>query len=1114
MFAGLDFLGANHNNFELYDITSGAVRIYVDSTGEVHIPGSMAVENNLLVNGTTTIVNTEITTTDKFEVDQTANQEAMIINKSATGIGTAVRITNNGTSPAITTFGTSPHVGIGTENPQNTLHVQTSATDGGVAVYDNASGLEVGRLFRNAATSAGHLMLKSAGSVKVDINANSISYFNGGLVGIGTANPQAVLHIYQTSGTSDIRVENTSLDSQSNITLKNDAQTWIVKVDGAQADNFVIRNVTGASDRVTITPAGLVGIGTTNPTDFLHTFVSSGNVVSTVQSAGADSLAAVKLSNDAQAWLVKVDGSQSDNFVIRNVTNAADRVTLTTIGYVGIGSTTPSYPLTIMSDTAAQETLQSTSTGRAYLRIQPGNGTNTLFVGTESNSAGATLNGTSAYSGFVSTTAAYPLHMGTSGTVRMTLTSGGYVGIGTTNPQSTIHLSNPTDGPVITFDRAQALVDGNSLGSLFVAGRDNGGVYRSVPAIGASSTGTWVPGTYHHDLKFYTSNSQRMTIDENGYVGIGSTQPQTPLDVVGQITGNLGFFNTTGASNTKHFRVVVPLHIDDGNAYERMKITVWGGAWTSYSGYDVYCFRARNGKTCFMESHNGGAGGSLSSVGAGGTYNLSVYTDVSGNYWFDIFVTADYRAIGVKAEILAHTSLSVPSAYSWRLLQVAEMAPDGSWVDDTANWTKTYSLITNDAGYVGIGTVPGSQLDMLAPAADVDTYIGLSQNNYTGDLTGTCNIEFGFRKGTGTLRSAGKITAGKDDTYADNAQSDSNMQFHTTLNGTLYERMRISSGGFIGIGTTVMPTGSALTIAGNDFNIAMQGTSGTESWILASNGPAANVFGIYQGSTSIYRMIIDSNGNVGIGTTNPYISAGTYNNFTLYSPVSTGTSPGPIFNSFRNSAIDNAHIYRQYFYAKDTAANVQSYGDINVQITNPTSGSEAAEFTISGINAGGSYTILQGTNGYTTIPQAGFIGCASHKGYNIGSATFAFDNMYADDFVNVADFYWLDERKGKDGNLVEVDDLAVIESIKPSDQFEKSTGMRIIDDNTLPEWMLHKASVTDAGFKEGDILKDPDGKPYLSARMVSSLLMGCVRQLNKKIKEQGERIASLETKPA
>ena len=114
----------------------------------------------------------------------------------------------------------------------------------------------------------------------------------------------------------------------------------------------------------------------------------------------------------------------------------------------------------------------------------------------------------------------------------------------------------------------------------------------------------------------------------------------------------------------------------------------------------------------------------------------------------------------------------------------------------------------------------------------------------------------------------------------------------------------------------------------------------------------------------------------------------------------------------------------------------------------------------------------------------------SHKGADTGSASTAWDNVYADDFNNVADFF----------NLDSVDDLATLEAIKGSGMLDPDTGLELIDDDTLPEWMLARDK------KSKEVVRDPDGKPYLSLKLVTSLLMGACRQLNSKIQELEKKL--------
>jgi hypothetical protein len=97
----------------------------------------------------------------------------------------------------------------------------------------------------------------------------------------------------------------------------------------------------------------------------------------------------------------------------------------------------------------------------------------------------------------------------------------------------------------------------------------------------------------------------------------------------------------------------------------------------------------------------------------------------------------------------------------------------------------------------------------------------------------------------------------------------------------------------------------------------------------------------------------------------------------------------------------------------------------------------------------------------------------------------AWDDVYADDFQNVADFLLLDSR----------DDLAELEKIQGSGVIDPRTGEEVIDDNTVPEWLLTKCKNT------GVVLKGPDGKPFIALKTIISLLMGACKQLNSKVKD-------------
>ena len=106
---------------------------------------------------------------------------------------------------------------------------------------------------------------------------------------------------------------------------------------------------------------------------------------------------------------------------------------------------------------------------------------------------------------------------------RMTILSGGNVGIGTTVPSTQLHLYT-SGGTTLTLDNAtsQASVAVNSGGSLIF-------------------------NTAGHSYSFQESGSPKVVIDTSGNVGIGTTALANKLDVNG--AASIGYVNTAAPSN-------------------------------------------------------------------------------------------------------------------------------------------------------------------------------------------------------------------------------------------------------------------------------------------------------------------------------------------------------------------------------------------------------------------------------------------------------------------------------------------------------------------------------------------------------------------------------------
>jgi len=138
--------------------------------------------------------------------------------------------------------------------------------------------------------------------------------------------------------------------------------------------------------------------------------------------------------------------------------------------------------------------------------------------------------------------AADTFSVNTAGAERFRIDSSGRVGIGVTNPDRELDISNSSGNCTISLRSSDSHTTQLLFGDVSAELRGR---------IGYQSSDV---------LDFYTSAAERMRIDSSGNVGIGTASPSTPLHVVGTIHGstNIGI-RTTSPSNNLH------IHQDDSD---------------------------------------------------------------------------------------------------------------------------------------------------------------------------------------------------------------------------------------------------------------------------------------------------------------------------------------------------------------------------------------------------------------------------------------------------------------------------------------------------------------------------------------------------------------------
>jgi hypothetical protein len=166
------------------------------------------------------------------------------------------------------------------------------------------------------------------GNRQLYVDGDGSLIVNGGSVGVGTATPDELFHMLQTSGNLMAKFEASDTNANAIIQLVNDAQEWRISCAGNTSDQLIIRDQTASTTPVfigtgapgnslRIEGSGDVGIGINNPTAQLHVDQSS--------TTGAQPVLLLDQADVDEPFL-KIIGT-SDTNVDRALVDAADFTT-------------------------------------------------------------------------------------------------------------------------------------------------------------------------------------------------------------------------------------------------------------------------------------------------------------------------------------------------------------------------------------------------------------------------------------------------------------------------------------------------------------------------------------------------------------------------------------------------------------------------------------------------------------------------------------------------------------------------------------------------------------------------------------------------------------------
>ncbi len=865
-------------------------------------------QNNIIDNGGLMTIGKFVSasSTDSIAIGKGFNGS----NKGVNDIANTIMFFMGSSSPVMT-LNDDQYVGIGTTTPTSELTVYGNIlveapanTDRyinfGTATSSDGYGLR--------ASSTGQMQIKNLGGSWTNIGAGAtalndlndvilssiisgdiVSYNGTNWVNLATSSLGFATTSHTHSGFQALNTELTGLSSLSTngITVRTSSGNYTGRTLATSSNIITIVNADGISGNPTfdINEANLtldniggtlsVGNGGTGATTFTSNGILYGNGTGAIQATAAGTNNYILYSNSGTpAW-----------------TNTPTLASLNVNGNITLSGTVDGVDLS-----TASSTWDSKWDELSDMTLATGN----IYIGDGSNNPIATS------SLYVDTNGNVGISS-TSPSSKLTVEGDGYIGdelyikgSRTTGDYSALILGQGTNSGGGMFTQR----DGTSTKTTAFAGWDNGVNNREL-YFGGGGWGARDPNFiyFYTDSNYGGNNDEgllRMTIDNNGLVTIAQD-----LSVTGNITNGTWQADTIdvayGGTGTSTLPNSGYLLMSNGSNYEFVASSSLGSASDLDGLTDVAITSADTGDIVY---YNGSDWVDISTSSLGLLADLDIGATVQGydadlNTIAGLSAGSDYFMVGNGSNWTTQGSTTVLTTLGLNIgsdIQAydAGLASFDTVTDSAASGGIFYATAANTLANLAVG----SEGDILSISSGVPTWIasntvlmdaafasnGIMVKRNSGDyvartIVSTSSNEIEIEYGDGIdgnpaiglpdvvyLGINGKL--GRDAANLVDFSIDDQLMFRT--NST--DQMIIDSSGNVGIGTTTPAAklsvysslGAQLRLSYDDSNYADFTVDDTGQLTISSNGFQTTTMG-----SGDDAMIIDANGNIGIGTTTP-----------------------------------------------------------------------------------------------------------------------------------------------------------------------------------------------------------------------------------------------------